>query len=161
MVDGADILQHLRAAGVRVALLPDGHIETRGRVPVELAQHLRAHRAAVLDALRLETPEAAGELRACEREADDLRRLRTGLGVEVDGLLWQVLARLDKARAERCWRHVQRALADDLLSRLVGWTRSLSSASAEQVDALLAGGPRAHPYHDAEPRPAGRSADRA
>lgn len=154
MVAGAEILHDLRAAGVRVAVRTDGRIETRGRVPTALTQHLRAHRDAVLNALRAESTitEAAGELSACQNETHALHRLRTGLGDEIDAQLWSVLDRLDRPRAERSWSHVQRALADGLLSRLVGWVRSLAAADGAQLDALLAGGPRAHPYHDATAR---------
>lgn len=161
----AALLGDLRARGYRAHLRPDGGVRIVPTPPADLLAELRQHRDEIAAALRVELApppplpaveveqvEADGELRACQREANDLHRLRTGLGDEIDVLLWSVLGRLDRPRAERCWHHVQRALADGLLSRLVGWARSLANANAEQVDVLLAGGPRAHSCHDATSR---------
>lgn len=147
----AALLAQLREAGYRIRLRDDGAgVRVEPRPPEVLVAELVPCRAALLDLLRREAEPVAGELAACQREADDLHRLRTGLGDDVDGLLCSTLDRLDTDRAERCWHHVRRALADGLLSRLVAWVRSLADAHGSQLDALLASGPRAHGYHDAQ-----------
>lgn len=96
--------------------------------------------------------EAAGELNACAREAAILRRIGMGLGNDVDAALWRVIERLlewrDLETADLLWSRAVSALDRGILSRLVGWVRSLDAAGADKnlVRSLVAGGPDQHDY---------------
>jgi len=178
VVTASDILARLRLARVAVEVRANGRIETRGRVPDELKPLIRQHRDEIEVELRghaeetapAPTPtadvaakltaadtaeEAAGELRAVAREANLLQHVSAGLGPEIDGALWRVLDRLldarDMAMADRVWRQVKDGLRRGILSRLVGWLRSLDRAGIDlvRVRRLIETGPGLHPYHDA------------
>lgn len=157
-----ELVARMEAAGYTLALREDGGVRVRPVPPPEVVAELRGRRPE-LEALLggsgsppVPSPEAAGELAACDRENALLRRVETGLGAEVDAALWRVVDRLldrrDLGTADAVWKRVVNALDRGILSRLVGWLRSLDRAGDDHaaVLRLVSTGPGHHAYHDQE-----------
>lgn len=175
-LNASDLLERCAAAGVPLRLDERGRVVADRSPPADMAAQVRQQRDAIVEELRrraggVTAPvatrpppagepaaldaarEAAGELAACDREADLLRRVETRLGAETYATLWNIIDRLlerrDLATANALWLLVVDALDRGILSRLVGWLRSLDRAGTDVVELrrLVSSGPGMHDYH--------------
>lgn len=163
-----DLLASAAAAEVVLTLEPDGRIRFRGKPSPELLAELRAHKAEIADELRrlalapsatapaTDATDHAGEIVACDREHALLRRLSTGPSAPTSTPRSGACSTTSSTPAtctspSAFWQQVVQADRRGILSRLVGWLRSLDRAGEDlgAVRALVDSGPAAHVYHDA------------